>query len=57
MKAGTTVKFTRRNGQKAVGRVVSKAKAANGLWVAVNTAELRQPAKITYVRPSMLSLA
>lgn len=50
-KIGARVRFTRRNGTKAEGRITGTRKEANGLWIEINTAAPRQPQDITSVRP------
>lgn len=54
---GKRVAFTRRNGEKAVGKIVGTDDRANGRWVAVNTAAPRQNPKVTNVRVSQLTAA
>lgn len=54
-KVGATVKFTRKNGEKATGRVLGVEDRANGRWVRVNTAAPRKPIEETLVRESQLS--
>jgi hypothetical protein len=52
-KINRTVRFTRRNGVVATGRI-SAQDHSNGPWVLVNTAEKGKAPKITKVRPSQL---
>lgn len=54
MKIGTKVSFTRRNGEKATGRVAGTDQTYRGEWVAVNTAPLGKNPSITKKRPSQL---
>lgn len=56
MKIGTKVKFTRRNGQEATGRVYGPVwSAGKGDWIPVNTALPKQKALVTQLRPSQLT--
>lgn len=55
MKIGTQVKFVRRNGQSATGRVSgAKWNAGKGDWIPVNTGDKKKPL-ITQMRPSQLT--
>lgn len=55
MKKGTQVEFTRRNGERAVGRYNGVTKRANGSWAEVNLAPKGRPAQVALVRPSQLA--
>lgn len=54
-KIGALVAFIRRNGVRVEGRIAGSDQKANGLWVAVNTAERGKNAKITSIRVSQLA--
>lgn len=55
LKVNTHVKFTRRNGVTATGRIVQHIANGNGAWVAVNTSEDKKLPSITKVRESQLT--
>jgi hypothetical protein len=54
-KIGAQVRFQRRNGELATGRVAGSDRRVNGVWVSVNTARKGQNAKLTSVRPVNLT--
>jgi hypothetical protein len=54
-KVGSTVKWTRKNGEKATGRVTGVKDQPNGRWVVVNTAAPRKPVELSLVRESQLT--
>lgn len=55
IKIGARVRFTRRNGMPAEGRIAGSDSKSNGLWVSVNTAPRGSNADLTNVRPSELT--
>lgn len=51
---GDRVKFKRRNGKDAKGRIVIRRETTRGLWFEVNTAPAGHPLEITCVRAGLL---
>lgn len=56
LKIGARVRFRRRNGALAEGRVAGTDDLSNGRWVAVNTGGRGNNAVLTRVRPSQLEI-
>lgn len=56
LKIGARVRFRRRNGDVAEGRVAGTDDLGNGRWVSVNTGTRGDNAILTKVRPSQLEL-
>lgn len=54
LKIGALVRFTRRNGETAEGRISGTDDLPNGRWVSVNTAPKGKNPDVTRVRPSEL---
>lgn len=53
-KIGARVRFKRKNGDVAEGRIDGTDEKGNGAWVGVNTAPKGKNREVTFVRPSQL---